>query len=126
MSDDNKSKPGEGLAGPRRVDETRRGGGRMEYDQSGDRVWVPVSGLSSAEVMRRLLDDDSLTFAEDDSRGTARRIQPNPGGLKKGYDPYDSGLLTKKQWKKTKDLRALSRWIESKKHPRREGGEDEG
>ena len=74
------------------------------------------SGLGSRETMRRLLDDDALAFTEEeDSRGTARRIQPNPVGLKKGYDPYDSGMLVKKQWKKKKDLRALSDWIEKKK-----------
>ena len=73
------------------------------------------SGLGSRETMRRLLDDDALGFTEDDAKGTQRRIQPNPGGLKKGYDPYDSGMLVKKQWKKKKDLRALSDWIEKKK-----------
>ena len=74
-----------------------------------------ASGLGSRETMRRLLDDDALAFTEDDAKGTSRRIQPNPGGLKKGYDPYDSGMLVKKQWKKKKDLRALSEWIEKKK-----------
>jgi hypothetical protein len=72
-------------------------------------------GLGGKETLRRLLDDDTLGFTEDDARGTVRRIQPNPGGLKKGYDPYDSGMLVKKQWKKKKDLRALSGWIEQKK-----------
>jgi len=76
---------------------------------------VPGGGLGSKETLRRLLDDDRLSFSEEDSRGTARRIQPNPGGLKKGYDPYDSGMLLKKQWKKKKDLRSLSQWIEQKK-----------
>ena len=73
------------------------------------------SGLGSDETMRLLLEDDALAFTEDDSRGTTRRIQPNPAGLKKGYDPYDSGMLVKKQWKKKKDMRALSDWIEKKK-----------
>jgi hypothetical protein len=72
-------------------------------------------GLGGKETLRRLLDDDVLALTEDDAKGTVRRIQPNPGGLKKGYDPYDSGMLLKKQWKKKKDLRALSKWIEQKK-----------
>ena len=72
-------------------------------------------GLGGKETLRRLLDDNALAFTEDDAKGTTRRIQPNPGGLKKGYDPYDSGMLQKKQWKKKKDLRALSKWIEQKK-----------
>jgi len=76
---------------------------------------APKSGLGTRETLRRLLDDDTLAFAEYDAKGSVRRIQPNPGGLKKGYDPYDSGMLLKKQWKKKKDLRALSKWIEQKK-----------
>ena len=72
-------------------------------------------GLGSRETMRRLLDDDTLAFTEDDARGTTRRIQPNPAGRKNGYDPYDSGMLVKKQRKKKKDLRALSQWIEKRK-----------
>jgi hypothetical protein len=71
--------------------------------------------LDSRETLERLLDDDTLGVTEDEARGTTRRIQPNPVGLKKGYDPYDSGMLVKKQWKKKKDLRALSEWIEKKK-----------
>ena len=35
--------------------------------------------------------------------------------MKKGYDPYDSGLLVKKEWKKKKDLRKLSQWIKARK-----------
>jgi hypothetical protein len=76
---------------------------------------APRRGLDGPETLRRLLDDESLGFAEEDAKGTSRRIQPNPRGLKKGYDPYDSGMLVKKQWKRKKDLRALSRWIEQKK-----------
>lgn len=78
-------------------------------------------GLGGKETLRRLLDDDTLGFSEDDAKGTARRIQPNPAGLRKGYDPYDSGMLLKKQWKKKKDLHALSKWIEQKK---KFGGKD--
>ena len=47
--------------------------------------------------------------------GTQKRIQQNQLGLKKGYDPYDSGQLVKKEWKKKKDLRKLSDWIKSRK-----------
>jgi len=42
-------------------------------------------------------------------------FQPNQLGLRKGYDPYDSGALVKKEWKKKKDLRKLSDWIKSRK-----------
>ena len=65
--------------------------------------------------MRRLLDDPTLAFSNDYSAGTQNRIEQNPQGLKKGYDPYDSGQLVKKQWKKKKDLRRLSTWIKTRK-----------
>lgn len=97
------------------AEEQRLGRGRIEFDELGNAVWVPAGGDASGEVMRRLLDDPTLAFSEDYSVGTAKRIQQNQLGLKKGYDPYDSGQLVKKQWKKKKDLRKLSEWIKSKR-----------
>ena len=45
----------------------------------------------------------------------ATRSRSNPKGLKTGYNPYNSGALGKQSWKKNKDLRELSKWIELKK-----------
>lgn len=115
MSDTGKFKPAEKLAELHRKEERQHtGSGRIEYDELGNPVWVPFEGPGSAEVIKKLLNDDTLALTEDTDRGTVRRIQPNPAGIKKGYDPYDSGMLVKKQWKKKKDLRALSKWIEQK------------
>lgn len=98
------------------LDETQPvGEGHVEFDELGNAVWVPYGGLGSEEVMARLLNDTSLSLSTEDSRGGIARVQPNPGGIKRGYDPYDSGLLVKKTWKKKKDLRALSNWIEQQK-----------
>lgn len=91
------------------------GHGRVEYDELGNAVWVPMGGLGSEEVVARLLNDDTLSLSQDSRPGTVHRVQPNPAGLGKGYDPYDSGMLMKKQWKPKKDLRALSKWIEQRK-----------
>jgi len=91
------------------------GTGRIEYDELGNAVWVPYKNLGAAETLARLLNDDSLAISEDESRGNVVRVQENPAGLRKGYNPYDSGLLVKKQYKKKKDLRALSDWIKSRK-----------
>ena len=73
------------------AEEQRLGHGRIEFDELGNAIWVPISGSSSDEVMRRLLDDPTLAFSTDYSQGTQKRIQQNQLGLKKGYDPYDSG-----------------------------------
>ncbi len=97
------------------AEEQRLGHGRIEFDELGNAVWVPASGNASDEVMRRLLDDPTLAFSNEYSQGSQKRIQQNQLGVKKGYDPYDSGLLVKKEWKKKKDLRKLSTWIKQRK-----------
>jgi hypothetical protein len=96
-------------------EEQRLGHGRIEFDELGNAVWVPNQGATGDDVMRLLLNDPNLAFSNEYSEGTQRRIQPNQQGVKKGYDPYDSGLLVKKEWKKKKDLRKLSSWIKSRK-----------
>lgn len=104
------------------LDETQAvGHGRVEFDELGNAVWVPMGGLGSEEILARLLNDQTLSLSHDERPGSVQRVQPNPAGLGKGYDPYDSGLLVKKQWKPKKDLRALSKWIEQKN--RLQGGD---
>jgi hypothetical protein len=121
MTDTGKFRTAGRLAELNKLEETpREGSGRIEYDELGNAVWVPFGGLGSEETLRRLLDDDSLALTENDTPATTERVAQNPAGLKKGYDPYDSGLLVKKQWKKKKDLRALSKWIEQKEKPEKE------
>jgi hypothetical protein len=84
--------------------------GRIEFDELGNAVWVPYGVPGSEEVMARLLNENRLSLDEADPWDTSR-IRANPNGLSRGYDPYDSGMLVKKTWKKKKDLRALSTWI---------------
>lgn len=116
MTDTGKFRTADRLSELHKLEETwREGSGKIEYDELGNAVWVPFAGLGSEETLRRLLSDDTLALTQDDGKTSTRRITQNPGGLKKGYDPYDSGMLVKKQWKKNKDLHALSKWIEEKK-----------
>ena len=97
------------------AEQQQLGHGRIEFDELGNAIWVPNKGANSDDVMRLLLDDPNLAFSTDYSQGTEKRIQQNKQGVKKGYDPYDSGLLVKKEWKKKKDLRKLSTWIKTRK-----------
>ena len=76
---------------------------------------MPNAGASGDDVLRLLLNDPKLAFSNEYGQGTEKRIQQNQLGVKKGYDPYDSGLLVKKEWKKKKDLRKLSSWIKTRK-----------
>jgi len=97
------------------AEQQRLGHGKIEFDELGNAVWVPNTTVSGAEVMLRLLDDPTLAITQDYTHSTNQPVKQNPQGLKKGYDPYDSGLLAKKQFKKAKDLRKLSAWIQSRK-----------
>jgi hypothetical protein len=97
------------------AEEQRLGHGRIGFDELGNAVWVPSSAGSGDEVRRRLLDDPTLAFSNDYSQSADQRVQQNQLGVKKGYDPYDSGLLVKKEWKKKKDLRKLSEWIKTQR-----------
>jgi hypothetical protein len=80
------------------AEEQRLGHGKIEFDELGNAIWVP-----------------NLAISDDFARNTNRLVQQNPQGLRKGYDPYDSGMLAKKQYKKKKDLKKLSGWITSRK-----------
>jgi len=62
----------------------------------------------------RALVDPNLQVA-DDPDDPLNPAQNNPKGLKSGYNPYNSGALGKQSWKKKKNLRELSKWIELRK-----------
>ncbi len=117
MADDDKQRKisGDAKEMSHYAEQQRLGHGRIEFDELGNAIWVPFSGATGEDVMRRLLDDPSLAFSNEYSHGTQKRIEPNRQGVKKGYDPYDSGMLVKKEWKKKKDLRKLSEWIKTRK-----------
>ena len=95
--------------------------GRLGVDDKGNVGWEwadddalhaddTLGGVARLEA----LVDPSLKLAEEEHAGNTP-TQSNPKGLKKGYNPYDSGALGKQDWKKKKDLRELSKWIEMRK-----------
>ena len=67
---------------------------------------LTVPGPGHAALVRLLLDDD-------DAQQLPGAV--NSKGLKSGYNPYNSGALGKQKWKKKKNLRELSKWIELRK-----------
>ena len=95
--------------------------GRLEYDDRGNVTWhwsddenlQADDTLGAAERIRALVSPDLDVQEEPDD--PLSPVQSNPKGLKTGYNPYNSGALGKQSWKKKKDLRQLSQWIELRK-----------
>ncbi len=86
--------------------------GRVTHDDRGNAVWEfrpdapDVATLDAPGV--RILD-----AAPTVGRG-ARHGQP--ARPESGYDPYESGPVDQTGFRRRRDLRALSHWIEQQKH----------
>ena len=95
--------------------------GRLELDDRGNVTWHwsdepdlnADDTLGAAERIRALVSPGLDVQEEPDD--PLSPVQNNTKGLKTGYNPYNSGALGKQSWKKKKDLRELSKWIELKK-----------
>jgi hypothetical protein len=95
--------------------------GHLGKDDLGNVTWewknegdlLADDSLGGAERLRALV-DPSLQVKDDDD-DPLNPLRSNPKGLKSGYNPYNSGALGKQAWKKKKDLRELSKWIELRK-----------
>ena len=93
--------------------------GRVKFDERGNAVWewALATGMFGREVStERLqkLEVPGLSIAED-APTPFDTVRPNPLGMKKGYDPYDSGKLGKRPAPAKKDLRRLSEFFKLKK-----------
>lgn len=96
--------------------------GRLGVDDRGNVTWewneeepdlVADDTLGAAERVRALV--DPRLQVKDDDDDPLNPIQSNPKGLKTGYNPYNSGALGKQSYKKKKNLKELSKWIELRK-----------
>jgi hypothetical protein len=103
--------------------------GRLGIDDRGNVTWewADVGDLKADDTLGdaervRALVDPRLQIA-DDADDPLSPVRSNPKGLKSGYNPYNSGALGKQSWKKKKNLRQLSKWIELRK--KRTGNNDE-
>lgn len=90
--------------------------GRIGFDDRGNAIyeWRPSLSVDTQDADRLradALDHPGLAIIDDASPAHAR-IQRNTNGLRLGYNPYESGQLDRKQARKPRDMRELSRWIE--------------
>jgi hypothetical protein len=94
--------------------------GRVQFDARGNAVWEwsVATGAFGREVSTdrmKKLENDALSLAED-APTPFDGVKPNPLGVVKGYNPYDSGKLGKtQQTPKKTDLRKLGDWLKLKK-----------
>ena len=79
--------------------------GRVRFDDRGNAVWETARG--------ERLEHPTLELSEE--LAPQAGLKMNRNGLNVGYDPYRSGAHGKETWRKKKDLRALSKWIQLKK-----------
>lgn len=91
--------------------------GTIKFDVHGNAVleWNDARLNEDSPTGERLrgkaLSHEGLTIVDDDVPANAP-IKPNPKGLRIGYNPYESGMLAKKERKKKVDLEQLSKVIE--------------
>ncbi|MGH8310571.1 MAG: hypothetical protein ACRETX_12370 [Steroidobacteraceae bacterium] len=89
--------------------------GRSDPDEGSGHVRFDHRGNADSQIWRgHPLEHPELALA--DEQPPRNTLKTNGAGLKSGYDPYDSGMLAKKAYRRRKDLRTLSKWIESKKN----------
>jgi len=95
--------------------------GEVAFDELGNALyqWKDESLLADGNEgdtrRQRALSVANLVLVDDEPPPDLKVISANKRGLRLGYNPYDSGRLDKQQWKKPRDLRALSKWIEAQR-----------
>lgn len=103
--------------------------GRVQFDERGNAIWEwsIATGAFGREVStQRLqkLEHPALSLA-DDAPTPFEQVKANPLGTVKGYNPYDSGKLDKKEPPRKKDLKKLSDWLALKKQASNNKQDDE-
>jgi hypothetical protein len=104
--------------------------GRVQFDDRGNAIWewAVSTGAFGREVSTermKKLENPGLSLA-DDAPTPFDKVKPNPQGVVKGYNPYDSGKLGRSgPPPKKKDLRKLGDWLELKKQAENKGPDDD-
>lgn len=113
----------------RTVEPQQQKPGQIAFDDRGNAIYawnddrLSKDGEDGERARKRALAHPSLSLVDDEPQAQAP-IRDNTKGLRVGYNPYESGLLAKKEWKKKRDLRELSKWLEAKRKVNGGAGEE--
>lgn len=105
---------------PRTVEPRREKPGQIAFDDRGNAVYewsdetLSADGEEAERARRRALEHHGLSIVDDEPKANAP-IRNNVHGHRIGYNPYESGLLSKKAKPKKRDLRELSKWVVAKR-----------
>jgi hypothetical protein len=102
--------------------------GQIGFDDRGNAVYewdgsLTEEGEAGDRARNKALANPGLAIVEEEGPANAP-IRSNPKGLRVGYNPYESGLLARKEQKKRRDLRELSKWMEAKRNAKPDGHEE--
>jgi hypothetical protein len=115
---------------PRPPGGAKKPSGRVKFDDRGNATWqwaqsTGVFGREASTERLKKLEYSGLSLA-DDAPTPFDKVKPNPQGVVKGYNPYDSGKLGHNRPPlKRKDLRKLSDWLRLKKQAENNGPDEE-
>lgn len=104
--------------------------GQIAFDDRGNAVYewkedyLTEDGAAGERARDKALAHPGLAIVEDEGPANSP-IRNNTKGMRTGYNPYESGLLSKKGPRKKVDLRQLSKWMEAKKSAKFDGTEEE-
>lgn len=94
--------------------------GKIAFDDRGNALFqwdsdvLDEDSAAGQQLREKALACPGLALVEDEDPRNAP-IRSNPHGTSVGYNPYESGLLTRRERAPKRDLRELSRWIELKR-----------
>jgi hypothetical protein len=94
--------------------------GQIAFDDRGNAIYewredyLTEDSAAGERARDKALAHPGLAIVEDEGPANSP-IRNNTKGLRNGYNPYESGQLGKAEWKKKRNLKQLSEWIELKK-----------
>jgi hypothetical protein len=103
--------------------------GQIAFDDRGNAIYewqdgrLTEDGEAGERARQNALAHPGLAIVDDEAPMNAP-IRSNPKGLRVGYNPYESGVLAKKQFRRKRDLRELSKWMEARRNAKPDGNEE--